>query len=391
MGLVVKETIMNHEQLFLSLASPSANQNNTIWDFTKTQNDILTATKASVAAISIAFSLCFLVYVYLRSTIGLLSFFVNNRKLRGQNGTVGVYDNETWKQYFSRMQYSCYILSNPITRVLVCVQLAELMDDAQVMIEVFDLAQYDWVCTLQAIMFQYFGFAKITWGFMVSIWMIWILVLRKTSTLLILEIISHIIGWGLPIIVTIVPIFTDSYGDLGRFCWIKGDRVGTWLRFALNYIPLWVIISAVVLMYIFTISCLVRIQYFSYRSLTSTARRDKLSASLSLYMKLLGLPLIFVLLWVFPTVTRIVETATGRKYFVLFFMMNLTRYGHGFCNTLLLVFCALVTSILEKMKRGRRKEFVDATELGDKRTINDDDMYDQFLGTEFEFNEDEYQ
>lgn len=306
--------------------------------FTATQNKILTSIKATVAATSLLFTLFYLLYIFVRSVVGLSWFFLENyrssqkaKRLDDLSSTRTLtVVNESWKEYWRRMRLSCLFLSNPLTRILVSLQLAEMMDDAQVMIEVFDLAKYDSLCMIQALIFQYFGFAKLSWSFVVSIWMIWILVLRKTSTLLMyvimlcyralallfafvgaqqtndthtvnsplyaafalilhthrIEIASHVIAWGLPIIVTVVPIITKSYGNLGKFCWIKNDQIGNWLRFGLNYIPLWVIIALTLGMYLFTISWIARTQYATYRGLSSSNRFKKVSMSLTLYIKL---------------------------------------------------------------------------------------------------------
>lgn len=159
--------------------------------FTATQNKILTSIKATVAATSLLFTLFYLLYIFVRSVVGLSWFFLENyrssqkaKRLDDLSSTRTLtVVNESWKEYWRRMRLSCLFLSNPLTRILVCLQLAEMMDDAQVMIEVFDLAKYDSLCMIQALIFQYFGFAKLSWSFVVSIWMIWILVLRKTSTL----------------------------------------------------------------------------------------------------------------------------------------------------------------------------------------------------------------
>lgn len=101
-----------------------------------------------------------------------------------------------------------------------------------------------------------------------------------------LEIVSHVIGWGIPIIVTIIPAATRSYGNLGTYCWIKGDELGTWLRLSLNYIPLWVVIALSCILYIIAIVAVSRAQWHSYRYLEKSKRFSRISSSMRLFMKL---------------------------------------------------------------------------------------------------------
>lgn len=62
--------------------------------------------------------------------------------------------------------------------------------------------------------------------------------------------------------------------------------------------------------------------------------------------------------------------------------MNLTRYAHGLCNTLLIMLCAAINWAQQNLQR--RKEFIEETDLGDQRTINEDGMYETFIEMEVE-------
>lgn len=57
------------------------------------------------------------------------------------------------------------------------------------------------------------------------------------------------IGFGAPLLVSIVPFFFQMYGEAQGWCWIKDDAsdgyefpLGTILRLVTFYIPLWIII-----------------------------------------------------------------------------------------------------------------------------------------------------
>lgn len=187
-------------ELLLSSSATASNSTVRGYGFTDRQNKALTSIKGTVAILSFFFTFCYLFYIFVRSIVGLTVFFVDNYKSKRTKvasnidglGSTRTMATESWKEYWRRMRYSCVFLSNPLTRILVCLQFTEMMDDAQVMIEVFGLAKYESLCTIQALMFQFFGFSKLSWSFVISLWMIWILVLRKTSTLMMYVIICVI-------------------------------------------------------------------------------------------------------------------------------------------------------------------------------------------------------
>lgn len=48
----------------------------------------------------------------------------------------------------------------------------------------------------------------------------------------------HLIAWGWPLIMSLLPFATDSYGDEGGYCWIQSHPDHVPWRFAQFYIPL---------------------------------------------------------------------------------------------------------------------------------------------------------
>lgn len=51
------------------------------------------------------------------------------------------------------------------------------------------------------------------------------------------------ICFGLPLILTLLPLSTDSYGDTGGWCWITQlDSQGLTWRMIQFYIPLWIVV-----------------------------------------------------------------------------------------------------------------------------------------------------
>lgn len=50
--------------------------------------------------------------------------------------------------------------------------------------------------------------------------------------------------WGLPVILTVLPFTTDSYGDTGGWCWIKSETpIDSMWRFLQYYIWIWLAVA----------------------------------------------------------------------------------------------------------------------------------------------------
>ena len=49
----------------------------------------------------------------------------------------------------------------------------------------------------------------------------------------------HIFAWGIPLVLSLLPYSTGSYGPAGHVCWLLGDTTGTAWRFIQFYVPLW--------------------------------------------------------------------------------------------------------------------------------------------------------
>ncbi|XP_048459059.1 cyclic AMP receptor-like protein A [Rhincodon typus] len=66
----------------------------------------------------------------------------------------------------------------------------------------------------------------------------------------------YVAAWGVPFILSCLPLFGDYYGPAGAWCWITDDHVA-W-RFGIWYIPLFVLIFLMM-------SCYIRIFYVAKR------------------------------------------------------------------------------------------------------------------------------
>jgi hypothetical protein len=98
------------------------------------------------------------------------------------------------------------------------------------------------LCTVQAVMISYFGLGSIVWNFIIAY--VQYAALLKNTYLENYENKLVIVGFGYPVLWTLLPLSTGSYGrtDLG-VCWISlspNTTSGNAWQMVQFYIPLWI-------------------------------------------------------------------------------------------------------------------------------------------------------
>lgn len=122
----------------------------------------------------------------------------------------------------------------------------------------------------------------------------------------------HLVIWGTSFFTSFFPMFTDSYGQAGGWCWIDSSSIGIFWRFLIFYCPVWGIIGYI--LYIF---------YESYRSL---GIKNRILKQMRLY------PAILIVTWTFGTINRIVQAAGKDVYGLVCvhaFLMSLYGFFNG--------------------------------------------------------------
>jgi len=110
------------------------------------------------------------------------------------------------------------------------------------------------LCYFQSLMISYFELASMLWSVSIA-FTLHMAFLRENA--IHHEAIEtymskyHAVCWGLPAILTILPLTTGSYGDAGGWCWIKSQRdIDVAWRFIQFYIPLWLSIIYSLVVYV---------------------------------------------------------------------------------------------------------------------------------------------
>lgn len=103
-------------------------------------------------------------------------------------------------------------------------------------------------CQIAAFLNSYGSLSSILWNAIIA-YSLYVTVFFQNIDIASKEIHFLVIGFGAPLLVSIVPFFLDMYGEAQGWCWIKDDAsdgyefpLGTILRLVTFYIPLWIII-----------------------------------------------------------------------------------------------------------------------------------------------------
>jgi hypothetical protein len=185
------------------------------------------------------------------------------------------------------------------------------------------------LCLAQSIMINYFTLASILWILFIAFCLYFIIVrsILYMHKFLIAAFIAVLILSGCT---TMAPIITHSYHSVSGWCWIRQTSnfdTGFYERYALFFIPVWVIIFLVIFLY------------------SSVSRRLKLSQNIdkdkrSLNRKLKNYPILMVLCFLPYTVKSILDFMTidnnGTDYEFWFTMIcGFLRGINGFLNAIL--------------------------------------------------------
>lgn len=155
------------------------------------------------------------------------------------------------------------------------------------------------LCYAQAIGVSVFELATVLWTFFIALTM-FLIVVKHHMHVERYEGIFHACVWGFSVLMSLLPLSTDSVGSAGAWCWLRDDDTGTLWRLLQFFVPLWLV---------FVVSALLNILTFvevrrSMRqfAVTDASSRELISAS----TRRMGMyPILLLIVFAFATVNRI--------------------------------------------------------------------------------------
>lgn len=191
------------------------------------------------------------------------------------------------------------------------------------------------LCYIQALQIQFFDWCIFMWSLMIAIAVFLVIVLEYRGKRYKFEIISHIVVLFFAILFTGLPFIGMTYGNAGNwtFCWIDPTvklndfPIGSFWVWTTMYGPVWLI--CIIITILITIS-IIKIWRLS-KTIVRTGNEHKYTRT---YIKLSLYPIIFVLVWTFPTIDAIYVAIVGKKLFVLDILRSISVPLQGFLNGL---------------------------------------------------------
>ncbi|RDD39779.1 G-protein coupled receptor 1 [Trichoplax sp. H2] len=153
-------------------------------------------------------------------------------------------------------------------------------------------------CTFEAVMITISVWAILLWVILITFNLYWSAVAKKSTERF--EIYYHLIGWGIPVVISVIPFSSNKYGPAGVWCWIENDPA--W-RFAIWYGPRFLIIFVLFLVYFYIF------KYVRKQTSMWTGCHERERELMRENVKpLMAYPLVYLLLSIFPLVNRIQNT-----------------------------------------------------------------------------------
>ncbi|KAI6649147.1 Cyclic AMP receptor-like protein A isoform X2 [Oopsacas minuta] len=190
------------------------------------------------------------------------------------------------------------------------------------------------LCTIDGFYLSLADWGVVVWVCNITVNLFWnVVVLRPTNRYF--EVFYICSGIVVPIFFGLFPFIHNSYGPAGQWCWILGETTtGQILRFLTWYIPIWLIIPGLFIVFLVIIIKLSwEVRRWDPYNPASDRYRDLIRKEIK---PLILYPLVFLLLNVFPSINRIQNSiASDNPIFTLYIL-------HSFSSSLLGLGCTFI-------------------------------------------------
>ena len=187
-------------------------------------------------------------------------------------------------------------------RLILYLVIASFLDSIELSLGGLDLTKSS-ACAVDGFFRMLLRWCLVVWVCNITVNLFWNVVVGKWSNKF-LEVLYIAASIAVPIGFSFFPFLDNSYGPAGIWCWISNKKpIGKILRFAIWYIPLWIVIVGVFCLFFIIIAKLL----WDVRRLGPyTPQNDKKKELIKKEIKPLILyPIFFLIINIFPIVNRI--------------------------------------------------------------------------------------
>jgi hypothetical protein len=210
-------------------------------------------------------------------------------------------------------------------RLILYLGVAALFDSVALVVQGPKRIDTAW-CDAQAWGVTYFHWSVLLWVIAIT-FNLFMLVTRNKRTEK-WEWLYHVICWGVPFVVSLLPFTGNHYGPSGLWCWIKDDWA--W-RFFAWYIPLFVGIVGLFVVYTY-ITVEVHRKLNAWQGLHNPDTETRIRILQDEITPLRGYPFVYLAVSVFPLINRIQNSISEEPMFELVLLHVLTSPLQGFLN-----------------------------------------------------------
>jgi len=185
-------------------------------------------------------------------------------------------------------------------------------------------------CILQGVLSNFSELASLCWTSTISLSIYLGTITTNYSKIKQIFYYSFLYSYGIPLILTLFPLLTESYGPAGAWCWLNTrDSLdpAAWGWSLTTYIFSWFNI-------IFNIFAVLKvIKYFKIRAFEVKEHDNKQANFLINFCIILKFfPIIQILSWIFPTINRIYIYTTDEENTALYALHAFFGFLMGFLN-----------------------------------------------------------
>ncbi|MCI4378181.1 hypothetical protein PGIGA_G00212990 [Pangasianodon gigas] len=217
------------------------------------------------------------------------------------------------------------------------------------------------LCDFQAWWLTYFDWSALVWVCLITL-NLYLNLVREFRTEH-YEIPYHIVAWGVPLLMSILPLVKGYYGPAGAWCWITDDHVA-W-RFGIWYIPLFTLIFLMICCYV-RIICVANKRMQSWFGTFNPERERRKMSLVEEIRPLKWYPSVYLLVSIFPLLNRLHNAVYPEEpVFSLTLLHVLSAPLHGLANAF--VFSKDTWSQLSNtgIKLALQSRLCDSTRIGE--------------------------
>jgi hypothetical protein len=192
-------------------------------------------------------------------------------------------------------------------RLILYLAIASILQPLTYFFDSYDLAGDQGWCRFMGIMTQYIDWVAVLWISCITFTVCIGAVLYKPTDKL--EIPYHVICWGIPVILALIPLIELTYGLAGLWCWIRSSindeplPLGIAFQFTLYYIPIAIIAILIVSMSM-TVVIIIHRRAKKYQGNYNPNKLEEIKTLQKEMRSLYFYPWAFALLYTIPFINR---------------------------------------------------------------------------------------